>query len=252
MLISEGLFSAANIFSSLKLVYIFSVNPYLGPLQISLGRMVIDIIKFFFVYSLVLFAFACGTNQLLWYYADLDKRKCNEALRDREETKSESDACYRWRRFANLFESTQTLFWAAFGLVDLNNFELTGIKSYTRFWGLLMFGSYSVINVVVLLNLLIAMMNHSYQLISERTDTEWKFARSKLWMSYFEEGGTVPPPFNIIPTPKTVYYLCRWFGRKICGRSRAAKKEFIRTIRVTALIFSLPANIIYLLDISGL
>ena len=34
-LISEGLFAAANIFSSLKLVYIFSVNPYLGPLQVA-------------------------------------------------------------------------------------------------------------------------------------------------------------------------------------------------------------------------
>lgn len=31
---------------------------------------------------------------------------------------------------------------------------------------MLMFGTYSVINIVVLLNLLIAMMNHSYQLIS--------------------------------------------------------------------------------------
>ena len=27
---AQGLFAAANIFSSLKLVYIFSVNPYLG------------------------------------------------------------------------------------------------------------------------------------------------------------------------------------------------------------------------------
>ncbi|CAL1272759.1 unnamed protein product, partial [Larinioides sclopetarius] len=66
----------------------------------------------------------------------------------------------------SLFESSQTLFWASFGLVDISNFELTGIKSYTRFWGLLMFGSYSVINVVVLLNLLIAMMSNSYNVIS--------------------------------------------------------------------------------------
>lgn len=43
-------------------------------------------------------------------------------------------------------------------MVGLENFELLGIKSYTRFWGLLMFGSYSVINVIVLLNLLIAMV----------------------------------------------------------------------------------------------
>ncbi|KAI4463480.1 transient receptor potential channel [Holotrichia oblita] len=47
-------------FSFLKLVHIFSVNPHLGPLQISLGRMIIDIVKFFFIYTLVLFAFGCG------------------------------------------------------------------------------------------------------------------------------------------------------------------------------------------------
>ncbi|XP_065337799.1 transient receptor potential-gamma protein-like isoform X3 [Cloeon dipterum] len=237
MLIAEGLFSAANIFSSLKLVYIFSVNPHLGPLQVSLSRMVMDIMKFFFLYVLVLFAFSCGLNQLLWYYADMERQRCHELgdlnskMDNGTSIASDTDACVVWRRFANLFETTQTLFWAVFGLVDLNNFELAGIKSFTRFWGMLMFGTYSVINIVVLLNLLIAMMNHSYQLISERADTEWKFARSKLWISYFEEGGTVPPPFNIIPTPKSIWYLIRWMHRKVCGQSRAAKKEHMRTIR---------------------
>ncbi|XP_039279119.1 transient receptor potential-gamma protein isoform X2 [Nilaparvata lugens] len=229
MLISEGLFSAANIFSSLKLVYIFSVNPYLGPLQVCLSRMVLDIMKFFFLYVLVLFAFSCGMNQLLWYYADMEKQRCPKDPLAKAE---DPDACLVWRRFANLFETSQTLFWAVFGLVDLDNFELAGIKSFTRFWGMLMFGTFSVINIVVLLNLLIAMMNHSYQLISERADIEWKFARSKLWISYFEEGGTVPPPFNIIPTPKSIWYVAQWIQKKLCGQSRAAKKEHMRTIRV--------------------
>lgn len=49
-----------DVSSALKLVHLFSINPHLGPLQVSLGRMVIDIVKFFFVYTLVLFAFACG------------------------------------------------------------------------------------------------------------------------------------------------------------------------------------------------
>ncbi|XP_017766360.1 PREDICTED: transient receptor potential-gamma protein [Eufriesea mexicana] len=235
MLISEGLFSAANIFSSLKLVYIFSVNPHLGPLQVSLSRMVMDIMKFFFLYVLVLFAFSCGLNQLLWYYADMEKKRCHavSAMSHAPSANitTDSNACIVWRRFANLFETAQTLFWAVFGLVDLESFELDGIKAFTRFWGMLMFGTYSVINIVVLLNLLIAMMNHSYQLISERADIEWKFARSKLWISYFEEGGTVPPPFNIIPTPKSVWYMVQWMYRKLCGHSRAAKKEHMRTIR---------------------
>lgn len=133
MLISEGLFSAANIFSSLKLVYIFSVNPHLGPLQVSLSRMVTDIMKFFFLYVLVLFAFSSGLNQLLWqvslrlspsinnfyfhlkinlsyllssswlrYYADLEKKRCPDTTTTVSITNATMDpnACIVWRRFA--------------------------------------------------------------------------------------------------------------------------------------------------------
>ncbi|KAH1020546.1 hypothetical protein HUJ04_010184 [Dendroctonus ponderosae] len=202
MLLSEGAFAAGMIFSFLKLVHIFSVNPHLGPLQISLGRMIIDIVKFFFIYTLVLFAFGCGLNQLLWYYAELEKNKCYHLPNGLPDFDNNDKACTIWRRYANLFETSQSLFWASFGLVDLMTFELSGIKGFTRFWALLMFGSYSVINVIVLLNMLIAMMSNSYQIISERSDTEWKFARSRLWVSYFDDGDSLPAPFNIMPTPK--------------------------------------------------
>ena len=38
--------------------------------------MAVDIMKFLVLYILVLFAFGCGLNQLLWYYADLEWHKC--------------------------------------------------------------------------------------------------------------------------------------------------------------------------------
>ena len=79
-LIAEGLFAAANIFSTLKLIYIFTVNPHLGPLQISLGRMVMDIMKFAFIVVLVVFAYACGVNQLYWFYAEKRNKECQECL----------------------------------------------------------------------------------------------------------------------------------------------------------------------------
>ena len=79
-LISEGLFAAANIFSSLKLIHIFTVNPHLGPLQISLGRMVMDIVKFCFIAVLVIFSYACGVNQLYWYYAEERARQCQACI----------------------------------------------------------------------------------------------------------------------------------------------------------------------------
>ncbi|CAG0889821.1 unnamed protein product [Cyprideis torosa] len=210
--------------SFLRLVHIFSVSHHLGPLQISLGRMIFDILKFFFLYTLVVFAFGCGVHQLLWYYAATDKELCYHGgnIPDRN---NEEFSCTVWRRFANLFETSQSLFWASFGLVDLHNFELSGIQSYTRFWSLLMFGSYCVINVVVLLNLLIAMMSNSYSKIQQDTDTEWKFARSKLWISYFDEGATVPPPFNIIPSVKS---FCRLFGFIEAEVKKRNNEEIIR------------------------
>lgn len=121
MLLSEGVFAAGMIFSFLKLVHIFSINPHLGPLQVSLGRMIIDIIKFFFIYTLVLGAFGCGElvccnitielyfqmhfklglNQLLWYYADLEKQKCYHLPNmDMPDFDNNEKACGIWRRFA--------------------------------------------------------------------------------------------------------------------------------------------------------
>lgn len=43
--------------------------------------------------------------------------------------------------------------------------------------------------------------------LQEDADVEWKFARAKLWLSYFDEGRTLPAPFNLVPSPKSFYYL---------------------------------------------
>lgn len=48
---------------------------------------------------------------------------------------------------------------------------------------------------------------YSVSLWQDDADVEWKFARAKLWFSYFEEGGTLPVPFNLIPSPKSVISL---------------------------------------------
>ncbi|KAF7645533.1 hypothetical protein LDENG_00202600 [Lucifuga dentata] len=93
-----------------------------------------------------------------------------------------------------------------------------------------MFGTYNIISLVVLLNMLIAMMNNSYQHIADHADMEWKFARTKLWMSYFEEGGTLPSPFNIIPSPKSVVYLIGWIKRQLLKRTSIQKLETFETL----------------------
>lgn len=43
--------------------------------------------------------------------------------------------------------------------------------------------------------------------LQDDADVEWKFARAKLWFTYFEEGRTLPVPFNLVPSPKSVVGL---------------------------------------------
>ena len=51
----------------------------------------------------------------------------------------------------------------------------------------------------------------------ENADQEWKFARSRLWMDFFEHEGFLPAPLNLLPTPLGVYEFFKWIGVKCCG-----------------------------------
>ncbi|XP_017657774.1 short transient receptor potential channel 4 isoform X2 [Nannospalax galili] len=218
-LVAEALFAIANIFSSLRLISLFTANSHLGPLQISLGRMLLDILKFLFIYCLVLLAFANGLNQLYFYYEETKGLSC-KGIRCEKQNNA----------FSTLFETLQSLFWSIFGLINLYVTNVKAQHEFTEFVGATMFGTYNVISLVVLLNMLIAMMNNSYQLIADHADIEWKFARTKLWMSYFEEGGTLPTPFNVIPSPKSLWYLVKWIWTHLCKKKMRRKPESFGTI----------------------
>ena len=53
-----------------------------------------------------------------------------------------------------------------YALVDVKAFELDNAHAFTQLVGKTMFGTYSAIMIVVLLNMLIAMLSSSYQEIS--------------------------------------------------------------------------------------
>ncbi|CAB1337107.1 unnamed protein product, partial [Coregonus sp. 'balchen'] len=178
-IISEGLYAIAVVLSFSRIAYILPANESFGPLQISLGRTVKDIFKFMVIFIMVFVAFMIGILML---------------------------ACASMC-FPRVEESFKTLFWSIFGLSEVISVVLKYDHKFIENIGYVLFGVYNVTMVVVLLNMLIAMINSSYQEIETDADVEWKFARAKLWMSYFDEGRTLPTPFNMVPSPKSWYYL---------------------------------------------
>ncbi|XP_059849553.1 short transient receptor potential channel 1 isoform X2 [Hypanus sabinus] len=216
-LVAEGLFAFGNILSSLRLFFMYTASSILGPLQISMGQMLQDFGKFLGLFLLVLISFTIGLTQ----------------LHDKElSTVKEVKGCtgiYCEQQSSSTFDSfigtCYILFWYIFSLAHVALFVTR--FSYTddlrSVVGVLIIGTYNVVVVIVLTKLLVAMLHKSFQMIANHEDKEWKFARAKLWLSYFDDKCTLPPPFNIIPSPKTIYYLFTSLNKWICSHTSAGK-----------------------------
>uniref|UniRef100_A0A8C4LUW2 Transient receptor potential cation channel subfamily C member 6 n=1 Tax=Equus asinus TaxID=9793 RepID=A0A8C4LUW2_EQUAS len=203
-IISEGLYAIAVVLSFSRIAYILPANESFGPLQISLGRTVKDIFKFMVIFIMVFVAFMIGMFNLYSYYIGA---KQNEA-------------------FTTVEESFKTLFWAIFGLSEVKSVVINYNHKFIENIGYVLYGVYNVTMVIVLLNMLIAMINSSFQEIEDDADVEWKFARAKLWFSYFEEGRTLPVPFNLVPSPKSLFYLLLRLKKWISELFQSHKKGF--------------------------
>lgn len=71
-----------------------------------------------------------------------------------------------------------------------------------------------------------------FGLLQNHEDKEWKFARAKLWLSYFDDKCTLPPPFNILPSPKTVCYLVTSMSKWICSHTSKGKVKRQNSLKV--------------------
>ncbi|KAK2881846.1 hypothetical protein Q8A73_022356 [Channa argus] len=189
-LVAEVLFAVTSMLSFTRLAYILPAHESLGTLQISIGKMIDDMMRFMFILMIIGTAFLCGINNVyVPYVISPNLGRFNETFR--------------------------FLFWTMFGVVNENYVDMPQFV-FAEFIGRILYGIFTLVIVIVLLNMLIAMITNSFQKIEDDADVEWKFARSKLYLSYFREGLTMPVPFNIIPSPKAFFYLLRGIFRQIC------------------------------------
>ncbi|XP_052816254.1 short transient receptor potential channel 7-like isoform X3 [Mya arenaria] len=201
-IIAEGLFAIANVISFTRLSYIFPANELFGPMQISVAQMITDILKFGAVFFVFFTAFFVGLHNLYWYYPK-DVRGKVELVKTDIQTNAEMN-------FGVPHITFRTVFWSLFGRGEPTAVQVEPFgHKFTETIGYWIFGVYNFCTVIVLLNMLIAMMSRSFELIQREADTEWKFARSKLYMEYIIDDSTLPIPFNIIPSPKTFYYMLK-------------------------------------------
>lgn len=221
ILVAEGLFAFANVLSYLRLFFMYTTSSILGPLQISMGQMLQEFGKFLGLFLLVLFSFTIGLTQL--YGTDKkDREKSEKTPKDCEGIFCEqqsNDAFY------SFMGTCYALFWYIFSLAHVALFvtRISYTEELRSFVGAMIIGTYNIVVVIVLTKLLVAMLHKSFRQIANHEDKEWKFARAKLWLSYFDDKCTLPPPFNILPSPKTMCYLVTSMRKWICSHTSKGK-----------------------------
>ncbi|XP_048590642.1 short transient receptor potential channel 5 isoform X2 [Nematostella vectensis] len=232
-LLSNSFFSIAMVLSFIRLSGAFQVNSILGPLQLSLYHLLVDILKFLVFFVLIFMAFGFSLRRLYSNYIStqkyIAKNKPSSSNTTLNGTRSDTE-----HQFTDVGSGLNSLFWSVFGLTELNSFGTNDAKfTITKETGEVMFGFFQVIAVIVAVNMLIAMMTRSFESIAEQADVKWKVSRTRLWMSWIQKGsGCLPPPLNLIPNPpfilRGVRQFSRWVIRCCC---RKKKRIYRKTIR---------------------
>ncbi|KRX52777.1 Transient-receptor-potential-like protein [Trichinella sp. T9] len=157
-LLFEVLFTFASVMSSWRLFYFFQIFRMYGPVVISIGRCVKDILIFMSMFVVIIGSFALGLNYLIEHY------KGNVVLRDGK--------LYEQPTFMTSIESAiRYLYWAWYGYLDPERLEVVvgqfgPDKEETKHYLVqsaaeLLSALYYIILVVSLLNLMISIMSNT-------------------------------------------------------------------------------------------
>nr|XP_018668390.1 short transient receptor potential channel 4-like [Ciona intestinalis] len=216
-LVAEGLMACAYVFVFIRLLGLTRVDRTLGPLQISLARMVKDVVQFLCIFAFILFAFALALTELYWFYGTPKGKEISCDVGVRSNLTNTTASCPEINTmFHSVWYSMIDLFWSLFGQLDMSKLSLSGKHLFTEYVAKALLAIYHVIAIIVLLNMLIAMMSRSYERTSENEEKEWKFQRTKMWIRILRREIIRPPPMNLLPSFKTIWYYLKRLKRLCC------------------------------------
>ena len=222
--ISVGFLAWAYIFVFLQFLNVLRVSKVIGPLQISLSKMMLDTLQFLIIFSVILFAFSLALTELFWYYStpEAGNLGCNPG---------NTTSCRLV--FSSLGYSIGNLFWSLFGFLELAKVPFSSQMGFVYWDGIALLGAYHLVAIVILINMLIAMLTRSFELTSDNQVTEWKFHRTVVWISYAQLNFICPPPMNLIPKPHHIYdaikRVLRWIAASVFHCDASGDKRQQRT-----------------------
>lgn len=226
ILVAEGCFAVAVIMSYFRLIYLCRLSYYIGPLQISLGKMSADIARYITIFTIIILAFTAGLCTFYQYYDGMVQTDDASGIKTAQVSS-----------FVDFASTLKTFFWALFcmsaletGDVIIENLpgetESTTIinkHTFTEAIGYICFALFEIITVIIILNMLIATMSNTFQRVTDNVDVEWTFGKTLFYVDYMTQT-TLPPPFNLIPTGTGMSSALEWIS--VFNKNPEGKKAY--------------------------
>ncbi|XP_042315429.1 transient receptor potential cation channel subfamily M member 2 isoform X2 [Sceloporus undulatus] len=210
--------SLAFIIFCLRLMHIFTISKTLGPKIIIVKRMMKDVFFFLFLLAVWVVSFGVAKQAILIH---------NEKRVD-------------WIFRGVVYHSYLTIFGQIPSYIDGVNFNLdqcspngtdpykpkcpeyNGQPVFPEWLTIILLCLYLLFTNILLLNLLIAMFNYTFQQVQEHTDQIWKFQRHDLIEEYHGRP-PAPPPFILLNHLQL--FVKRVFLRKPATRHKQLKEK---------------------------
>ncbi|XP_028406292.1 serine/threonine-protein phosphatase 6 regulatory ankyrin repeat subunit B-like isoform X2 [Dendronephthya gigantea] len=199
------LFAVAMFLTFVQLLDFLTFHHLFGPWGVIIGNLMQDLARFIVILLIFMLGFTVHIAAVTNPGFSLSHNHTSVMDNLREARK-------------DLVKIFKLLFFSLFGSADTAVLdELTGndMPSFARVLVNIVFGLYSLITIVVLINLLIAMMSDTYQRIQAQSDLEWKFGRAKL-IRKLERSTRTPAPLNLLTTTVTYLKLARKVKCRCC------------------------------------
>ncbi|KAK7469452.1 hypothetical protein BaRGS_00036518, partial [Batillaria attramentaria] len=170
-----------------RLLYCFSINKELGPKVVMIRRMITDLMCFFVILLVFVFAYTVASEAILYPNTEMSWKLLYYLPRK----------AY-WQNYGELFLDELE------GDVECTNNRTlySGYKEQRcpstigQYMVPIMMAVYVLVTNVLLLNLLIAMFSYTFQKVQDNTDIHWHFQRFNLIFEYSARP-CLPPPLII-------------------------------------------------------
>lgn len=174
-------------------IYWFQLNERVRPVIINISRVTADICTILSIYFITLMAFSLGIIFVLTTH-----NYANNAASIGNNTKANNTNItiqYGQSSGQKYGDLLLTLFWAMLDPgpdPDFQTHNLAG-KMAT-----ILFATYQILVIIIILNLLIAMMNATVQKLQDKKQLYCKFVRTSVWLEFMSDSFILPPPVLII------------------------------------------------------